>query len=55
MRWAWLIVPVVVLILTLRVCRRLQRRGGHQLRGWDGSLVRRRADGGFETLPPEEV
>lgn len=55
MRWAWLVVPVVVLILTLRACRRLQRRGGHPLRGWDGSLVRRQADGGFETLPPEEV
>ena len=54
MRGAWLILPVIVLVVTLRLCRRLQRNGGHPLCGWDGSIVRRRDDGGFESLPAAE-
>ncbi|MEP6642221.1 MAG: hypothetical protein ABJB93_09980 [Gaiellales bacterium] len=45
---------MIVLIVTLRLCRRQQRRGGHPVRRCDGSIVRRRDDGGFESLPAAE-
>ncbi|HEX4627824.1 MAG TPA: ubiquinol-cytochrome c reductase cytochrome b subunit [Gemmatimonadales bacterium] len=45
----WLL-PILVGLATYNVCRWLSRTGSHPLRAWEGTLVRRRADGGFEVL-----
>jgi ubiquinol-cytochrome c reductase cytochrome b subunit len=44
------VLPIVVFFLTRSICRALQHSGTHPLREWDGALVDRRADGGFEVL-----
>jgi ubiquinol-cytochrome c reductase cytochrome b subunit len=44
------VLPIIVFFLTRGVCRSLQRSGSHPLRSWQGSVVRRRADGSYETL-----
>jgi ubiquinol-cytochrome c reductase cytochrome b subunit len=47
-RGAFLIVPVVVFVLTKRVCRQLARERSHPLRGWSGQVVVRNPSGGFD-------
>jgi ubiquinol-cytochrome c reductase cytochrome b subunit len=47
MRVAWVVLPAVVFLLTLHVCRRLRARGQRPLRGWDGTVVERAETGGF--------
>jgi ubiquinol-cytochrome c reductase cytochrome b subunit len=42
--------PVLVWIVARRVFQELHDEDVHPLRGWTGRVVRRRADGGFETL-----
>jgi ubiquinol-cytochrome c reductase cytochrome b subunit len=48
-RVLFFVLPLVAFVVTLSVCRRLQR-AGHPLRGWSGQVVRRREDGSFEVL-----
>jgi len=40
----------VVFFITRSVCRSLQRSSTHPLRAWQGSIVRRRADGAIEVV-----
>ena len=47
-RGAFLIVPVVVYVLTKRVCVELARERSHPLRDWSGEVVERNERGGFE-------
>jgi ubiquinol-cytochrome c reductase cytochrome b subunit len=52
------VLPIVVFFLTRHVCRALRRSDEHPLRNWQGQLVARRADGGFEVIaesPPERA
>ena len=44
------VVPVIVFFLARSICRSLQRTGIHPLRGWDGEVVHRRADGALEAV-----
>ncbi len=44
------VLPVIVFFATRSVCRALQRTGSHPLREWEGSLLVRRRDGGFELI-----
>jgi ubiquinol-cytochrome c reductase cytochrome b subunit len=48
-RGAFLVVPVVVYVLTKRVCVELARERSHPLRGWSGQAVVRNRSGGFDT------
>ncbi len=49
-RGAFLVIPVIAYRLTHRICTELAAERAHPLRGWDGTVVARRADGGFEPL-----
>jgi ubiquinol-cytochrome c reductase cytochrome b subunit len=49
--WA---VPVVVFLITRGVCVSLRRSSAHPLREWQGEIIKRRADGSFETLALSE-
>ncbi len=53
-RGAVIVVPVVVYLVTARVCRELLRSGTHPLRGWSGRRVRRAASGAFATVADAE-
>ena len=44
------VLPIIVFFITRSICRALKRSGTHPLREWDGTLVERRRDGGFEVL-----
>jgi len=45
----WLL-PLLVFFATRSVCRWLQRTGSHPLRAWEGAVIARAPDGGFEVL-----
>jgi ubiquinol-cytochrome c reductase cytochrome b subunit len=47
MRVAWVVMPALVFLITLHVCRRLRASGERPLRGWDGTVVERTETGGF--------
>jgi ubiquinol-cytochrome c reductase cytochrome b subunit len=49
-RIAFLLVPVVVFMLTRRICIELRETGRHPLRGWSGRAVARNRSGGFQPL-----
>ena len=49
-RVAFFVVPVVVYVLTKRICRELARSERHPLREWSGGIVGRNAAGGFDTI-----
>ena len=50
----WVFVaPVVVYVVTLRICRELLRSEARPLRGWTGRRVRRTSQGGFEPVERE--
>ncbi len=53
-RVLWFVLPVLVYLVTKRVCRDLQHSEGHPLRGWSGSRVMRTATGGFTRVPRRE-
>jgi ubiquinol-cytochrome c reductase cytochrome b subunit len=44
------VIPILVFLGTRSACRSLQRSGTHPLRAWQGTVVRRRADGGLEVM-----
>ena len=44
------VLPIIVFLLTLAAARALQRSDAHPLRGWQGEVVRRRADGRVEVV-----
>ena len=46
-RGALFVAPVLVFMITRRICASLRRTESHPLRGWDGELVIRKANGGF--------
>src|SRR4051794_1696016 len=54
--WFWrfgvFVLPAIVFFLVRRACRDLKESEAHPLRGWYGTVVRRRPDGGYE---PEVV
>jgi ubiquinol-cytochrome c reductase cytochrome b subunit len=50
-RIAVFLLPPVAFLVAFRVCRELRIRERHPLRGWDGEVVRRTPDGGFEVVP----
>ncbi|MCW3068445.1 MAG: ubiquinol-cytochrome c reductase cytochrome b subunit [Solirubrobacterales bacterium] len=45
----WLL-PIIVFFATRQICRWLQRTGSHPLRDWEGAVIARRRDGGFEVV-----
>jgi ubiquinol-cytochrome c reductase cytochrome b subunit len=47
-RGAFLVVPVIVFVLVKRICLQLRAGSSHPLRGWDGSVVVRNPQGGFD-------
>jgi ubiquinol-cytochrome c reductase cytochrome b subunit len=47
-RGAFFVVPVVVFVVTRRVCHGLARDRGHPLREWRGHVVTRNRRGGFD-------
>ena len=49
-RVAFFVVPVIVYVLTKRICVELARSERHPLRGWSGSVVRRNPAGGFDVI-----
>jgi hypothetical protein len=52
-RGAFLVVPVVVYVLTRRICEELARERAHPLRGWSGALIVGNRRGGYsEVVPP---
>ncbi|HEY3866666.1 MAG TPA: cytochrome b [Solirubrobacteraceae bacterium] len=51
-RGAFLVVPVVVFVLTKRICAQLAREDDHPLRAWSGQVVARNEHGGFNTTEP---
>jgi ubiquinol-cytochrome c reductase cytochrome b subunit len=53
-RGAAFIVPVIAYFATRAIARRLQRSGQHPLRGWNGTVLRRTATGGFEEIRAED-
>jgi ubiquinol-cytochrome c reductase cytochrome b subunit len=44
------VLPIIVFFATRSICRALRRSGSHPLREWEGELLARRPDGGFEVL-----
>jgi ubiquinol-cytochrome c reductase cytochrome b subunit len=44
------IIPIVVFFITRSACRGLQRSGSHPMRAWQGTVVRRSADGNVGVL-----
>jgi quinol---cytochrome-c reductase cytochrome b subunit len=44
------VLPIIIFFITLSACRALQRSESHPLRSWQGSVVRRRADGTVEVI-----
>jgi ubiquinol-cytochrome c reductase cytochrome b subunit len=56
--WFWrfgvFVLPAVVFFLVRRVCRDLRATETHPLRGWSGTVVRRRPDGGYEPVAADE-
>jgi ubiquinol-cytochrome c reductase cytochrome b subunit len=48
-RGAFFVVPVVVYVLTKRICAQLAREDAHPLRGWSGAIVQRNPRGGFDS------
>jgi hypothetical protein len=44
------VLPLIVFELTRRVCYGLRRSEAHPLRDWQGELIERTPDGGFEVL-----
>jgi ubiquinol-cytochrome c reductase cytochrome b subunit len=57
--WAYRVLaaalPILVGLLTYRICRELKAREVHPLRGWQGSTVTRTVDGGFASVPDEDA
>ncbi|HEY1778822.1 MAG TPA: ubiquinol-cytochrome c reductase cytochrome b subunit [Solirubrobacteraceae bacterium] len=53
-RVAFFVAPVIVYLLTKRICDQLARGEGHPLREWSGTVVRRNIAGGFDAPGPEE-
>jgi ubiquinol-cytochrome c reductase cytochrome b subunit len=53
-RVAAFVVPFIVFLVTRRICEELKVTETHPLRGFVGSTVRRRSDGGFEEITPTE-
>jgi ubiquinol-cytochrome c reductase cytochrome b subunit len=53
-RVAAFVVPFIVFLVTRRICEELKVTETHPLRGFVGSTVRRRSDGGFEEIAPTE-
>jgi hypothetical protein len=53
--WFWrfgaILLPFVVYKVTRRVCEELKASDAHPLRGFAGTVVRRKPEGGFERLP----
>ena len=49
-RVAFFVVPVIVYVLTKRICGELARSERHPLREWSGTVVRRNAAGGFDAV-----
>jgi ubiquinol-cytochrome c reductase cytochrome b subunit len=49
-RIAFFVVPVIVYLLTKRICSELARSERHPLREWKGSAVSRNTAGGFDDL-----
>jgi len=47
-----LVAPIVVFFAVRRICRELLASESHPLRGWNGTVVRRTAAGGFTALEP---
>jgi ubiquinol-cytochrome c reductase cytochrome b subunit len=47
-RGAFLVVPVIVFVLVKRICLQLRAGSSHPLRGWDGTVVVRNPQGGFD-------
>ena len=47
LRAVWLVLPPVVFLVTLSVCRHLRASGLRPLRGWSGQVVVRDEGGGF--------
>jgi ubiquinol-cytochrome c reductase cytochrome b subunit len=47
-----ILLPVLVFVITRRICRQLRASGGHPGRGSGAVMVRRSAAGGFEQLDP---
>ena len=54
-RIAVFVLPVIVYVVTLRVCRELLRSDAHPLRGWSGRRVRRLPSGAFATVEETDV
>ncbi len=44
------VLPAIVFFATRAWCRALQRSGAHPLRAWEGTVLQRRPDGGFEVI-----
>jgi ubiquinol-cytochrome c reductase cytochrome b subunit len=44
------VLPVIVFFAVRGVCRALKRSGTHPLRAWDGAVIARSTDGGFQAL-----
>jgi ubiquinol-cytochrome c reductase cytochrome b subunit len=51
-RGAFLVVPVLVFVLTKRICAQLAREDAHPLRAWSGQVVARNEQGGFDATEP---
>jgi ubiquinol-cytochrome c reductase cytochrome b subunit len=49
LRLVWLLLPPIVFLATLHLCRRLRDSGLHPLRRWHGDIVTRSETGGFTT------
>jgi ubiquinol-cytochrome c reductase cytochrome b subunit len=49
-RGAFLLVPLVVFVLTRRICIELRDTGRHPLRGWSGRVLARNRRGGFQAI-----
>jgi ubiquinol-cytochrome c reductase cytochrome b subunit len=44
------VLPIIVFFITRAGCRALQRTSAHPMRAWQGTVIRRRADGAVEVL-----
>ncbi len=44
------VIPIIVFFATRHICHALRRSGTHPLREWNGELIARRPDGGFEVV-----
>jgi len=49
-----IVAPVVVYLVTRRICEELRRRGDHPLRGWSGTVVERTPEGGHAPVRDEQ-